>query len=462
MLSLLSRRFDVLVNRKRDVGARHRSLWAALDWSYHLLPPTLQGFFARLSVFRGGWTADAAEAVCQEPQVLDHLEHLSECSLILAEDTEGGMRFRMLETLREFGRELLSEEEHAALQQRHAEYFSALYQEKLRRIWAGESLTAMLSQFMIEQENLRSVLAWSRQSEDRAELGLRLAMTLTRFWGPCGYMEEGRVFLKEALEHARGIAVPLRANALNALGNLTAQQGAVTPDRERMQALVSEARALCQEALALYEALGATQGIAETIGSLSEIARLQGDYTAARAFGKQLLAYWQERGATYQVAWSLIVLGKVELLCDRVAARPLFERSLAIFRELKQNMGASDALLFLSEIARDDGELATARAFADECLALRRAYGDKRRFTNALSRFAEASGPAERRVRLLGAAAAAIRSEDADVSLQAREIYDHAVAMARTALGEAAFAAAWEAGRAMTPEQAISYVLEGL
>src|SRR5262249_4143924 len=94
MLPLLQRRFAFVVSRKRDVVARHQTLGAAIAWSYRLLSPELQRFFARLSVFRGGWTLEAAEAVCEEPQALDYLEQLREWSLVLAEETEQGMRFR--------------------------------------------------------------------------------------------------------------------------------------------------------------------------------------------------------------------------------------------------------------------------------------------------------------------------------------------------------------------------------
>ena len=126
MVAELEHRFDFLVSRKRDVEHRHQTLRAAMEWSYRLLSPQLQRLFAGLSIFRGGWTAQAAEAVCGEPQALEHLEELRECSLILAEQTQGEIRFRMLETLREYAAEQLDPEEDAALRHRHAEYYLAL------------------------------------------------------------------------------------------------------------------------------------------------------------------------------------------------------------------------------------------------------------------------------------------------------------------------------------------------
>src|SRR5262249_18254191 len=117
MLAQLEKRFDFLVSRRRDATERHRTLYAAIERRVRLLSPELEQSFARLSVFRGGWTADAAEAVCEEPLALNYLAQLLECSLVLAEETEDeGMRFRMLETLREFGGEQLTRQEAVTLQ----------------------------------------------------------------------------------------------------------------------------------------------------------------------------------------------------------------------------------------------------------------------------------------------------------------------------------------------------------
>src|SRR5262249_15124560 len=101
MLAQLSDRVSFLTSRRRDLAERHRRLEGAIEWSYRLLVPELQRFFGRLSVFRGGWTVEAAEAICEEPLALDYLEQLRECSLVLSGETDLNMRFRMLETLRE-------------------------------------------------------------------------------------------------------------------------------------------------------------------------------------------------------------------------------------------------------------------------------------------------------------------------------------------------------------------------
>ncbi len=126
ILERLSQPFTLLVSRGNAVEARHRSLRAALDWSYQLLPPALQRFFTHLSVFRGGWTLAAAEQVCETADTLDAIERLRECSLIVADEVDGEIRYRMLEALREYGQEQLAVEERGTLARRHAVYCLSL------------------------------------------------------------------------------------------------------------------------------------------------------------------------------------------------------------------------------------------------------------------------------------------------------------------------------------------------
>src|SRR5439155_2847587 len=131
---LVPEKEGLLVSRQHGAVPRHQSLRTAIDWSYQLLAPELQRFFARLSVFRGGWTLEAAEAVCEEPRALEYLEQLRQCSLIEATERAGGtagsgegiMRFYLLETLREYAAEHLAEDERNALRQQHAQFYLAL------------------------------------------------------------------------------------------------------------------------------------------------------------------------------------------------------------------------------------------------------------------------------------------------------------------------------------------------
>jgi non-specific serine/threonine protein kinase len=215
ILAQLEHRFDFLVSRQRDVAMRHRTLRAAIDWSYQLLSPELQRFFAQLSVFRGSWTVEAAEAICdfglpildsgadaatiqnpkskiQNVDVLDYLAQLRECSLILAEESAGEMRFWMLETLREYGQEKLADwSEAEVIGRRHRDYFCALV-ETARENFQGPDEPRWIERLESEHDNIRAALACCQAAPDGAEVGARMVFALWRFWWVHGYMTEGR------------------------------------------------------------------------------------------------------------------------------------------------------------------------------------------------------------------------------------------------------------------------------
>jgi predicted ATPase len=169
MLEQIADRFDFLVSRRRDIADRHRTLRAALDWSYRMLLPDLQAFFSRLSVFRGGWTAEAAEAVTGESEVLDCLEYLRDFSLVLTAEVAAAIRFRFLETLREFAWEQLGEAERQQLSQRHADYFLGVFCPAAEAGLSGsEQEPRWLRRLEAEQENLRAALEWRACCQDSA------------------------------------------------------------------------------------------------------------------------------------------------------------------------------------------------------------------------------------------------------------------------------------------------------
>jgi predicted ATPase/DNA-binding SARP family transcriptional activator len=216
-----NRRFDLLASRRRDLSERQRTLKGAVEWSYRLLSPELQRFFCRLSVFRGGWSVEAAEAVCEEPLALDYLAQLRECSLVLAHEAGEQIRFSMLETLREFGRErLVAAAEEMSASKRHRDYFLALAEAADRQLIGPEEKRG-LERLDANQDNLRAALSWSLTDPAGAEPGLRLAATLRRFWWIRGNMREGQQWLRAMLEREGASARTLeRAAALTVLGAL--------------------------------------------------------------------------------------------------------------------------------------------------------------------------------------------------------------------------------------------------
>ena len=196
MLEKLKNSFDLLATRQRGVPERHRTLRAAIAWSYGLLSKELQRFFARLSVFRGGWTIEASETVCEEIEALDYLSRLRECSLIVTEERGDQTRFRMLETLREYALDQLDEDARTAGENRYCAYFVALAEAAEPHL-RGPEQAIYLEQLESEQDNFRAVLNWALEND--ADAALRLSAALATFWETRGHYAEGRGWIEQAL-----------------------------------------------------------------------------------------------------------------------------------------------------------------------------------------------------------------------------------------------------------------------
>ena len=370
MVAELEHRFDFLVSRKRDVERRHRTLRAAMDWSYRLLSPDLQRFFAGLSVFRGGWTVEATEAVCQEPGALGYLEELRECSLILAEESAeeaGGMRFRMLETLREYAREQLSPEGQTALSRRHAEYCTALAEQGEPKLRTPECKT-WLERLEREHDNFRAALEWCKSAEGDAETGLCLARALAFFWEVRGYLTEGRRHLAEvlALKGAQG-RTAARAKALKGAACLATWQADYRP-----------ADGLFEESLAIWRELGDTQGIADCCVGMANAACNEGDSAMARTLLQQAQDLYEGLGSETRHPDMLYLPGVVAYgEGSRLQARALHQEHLAECRAREDPYATYRNLRCLAQLAREDGDCATARTHAEEALRVARDVGYK-------------------------------------------------------------------------------------
>jgi predicted ATPase len=514
MLSQLEHRFDFLVSRRRDAAARHRTLRAAIDWSFRLLSPELGRFFARLSVFRGGWTVEAAEAVCAEgmrdegegrreegddgvtnTSSLDLLAQLRECSLVLSEETGEAMCFRMLETLREYGQEKLAElGEVEQTRRRHCDWCLRLAAQAEPKLGSGEQ-GQWLARLEQEHDNLRAAHLWALENDPEADL--RLLTSLARFWQVKGHWTEGREALERALE--RGAAAPplLRAMAMTPAGTLASYQGDY-----------AAARALFEENLAIRRELGSQRDIATLLNNLGGVARNQGDYAAARALYEEGLAIRREKGDKRGIATSLGNLGLVAYSeGDYASARTRFEESFAILRDLDDKWSIASSLGNLGLVADGQGDYASARALHEESLAIRREIGDKwgiatslgnlglvaygqQDYTSARALLAEAlalqrelgsrrnvaewleglawvtaaqgrtRAEADRSARLLGAAEALRDALGIPLLASQRADHERQSAVVRGELGDEAFTAAFARGRAMTWEQAAAYALE--
>jgi len=494
LLARLSRRFDMLVSRKQGGSARHQTLRAAIDWSFSRLPSDLQTLFARLSVFRGGWTQDAAKAVCYLPEGKGDggLGQLQECSLIVAEESGTEMRFRMLETLREYAEEQLSAEESAQMRRRHAAYYARLAEEIEASLY-GPEMEQSLDRLEAENDNLRAALAWCASPDGEAETGLRMAAVLWRFWAVRGYFQEGRRWLSTLLPRCPEATPRLRARALNGAGVLAEQQGDHTTARDfYAQCLAIErsrghhagtaaalnnlgnavynlgdyetARDLYRESLDLRRDTGDRLGVANTLNNLGLIAQNAADYATARRLYEESLAIKREMEDRSGIAVSLNNLGMLAYDQEEyVHAQALYEESLTISREQGHRRAEAINLNNLANVARCRGEFAQAWSLCEQSLAIKRELGDRWGIAYSLEAFAAlaaAQAQAERATKLFGAAEALRETLSAPLRPSERGDHDRAVDQAQSLLPAETFVSAWTLGRAMTLDQAIASALE--
>jgi len=362
----LDQRFELLASRRGDKGTRHRSLWAAIEWSYDLLPAHLQRFFVLLSIFRGGWTLEAAEAVCEEPAALEALAQLRANSLLLAEDGLSDLRFRLLESLREFAWEQLSPDDREAAGKRHTAFFAALAQQA-DDVLQGPEQGDWLRRFEADAANLILALDWLNDRPDRAAEALAMTTALYHFWLLSGRQHEGRARLDSLLVR---LAAPdaARADALTVAGNLAEAEGDLPGARVRME-----------EGLALNLRLGREEQAARGRGDLGIIASRQGRLPEAVAHWEATTAYWQGRNEPRRAAATLNNLGILERRQgDLDAAQRRFVECLALYRQAGDTLRVATVLHNLGLTAQDRGDLDESGRWLEEGLALQQALGNAR------------------------------------------------------------------------------------
>ena len=454
LLARLGRRLSLLTGGARDLPARHQTLRGTIDWSYDLLEAGERALFARLAVFVGGCSLEAAEAVCgggddPPPDVLEDLALLVDKSLLRqAEGPDGEPRFGMLETIREYAAERLEASGEAETpRRRHAEYFLALAEQAAPEL-LGPRQGAWLDRLEREHDNLRAALAWALERGEEA-LGLRLAAVLGHFWAVRGYLGEGQGLLERALARWPEAPAPLRAEALSATGHLA-----------YIRCEFDQAAALHEESLSLRRALGDRRGVALSLHYLGRVAHYQGDLDQAAALYDESLAIRRALGDERGVALSLNSSGVLARdRGDDERARTLYEESLALFRALGDTWGIGLLLNNLARVARDGEDWERTTALCAESLAVFRAVGDPHGIAWVLSNLvvvAQRRGAWELAARLYGAAETireALGAGPLSLSPSERAKYEAAVAATRDRLGDSAFGAALAAGRELAPEQ---------
>lgn len=379
MLRSLSSRFALLATRRTDRDARHRSLWAAIEWSVELLPAPLRRFWIRLAVFRGGCTARAAAEVCGEPEALDSLTRLQERSLLTAEQDSSGdeMRFRVFESLREWAAEQTDAEQRETLAARHAAWCLGLTDQAADGL-RGPEQAAWLTRLEAEQDNLRAALEWSKHAD--LTLALHLSAVLARFWQLRDQLREGRAQLNDVLALTEDDRSAARAATLHSAAVLALHQGDY-----------AQAYAWAEGAHALYSQRGEAARVLSIIATLGAIAYYRRDLLGARRFYEEGLVLARVADDPHNMATLLGNLGGLvlEMDGDRDAARGHFQEAIALHRTTGHRGGLAHFLRELASLAAVDGDNTAARACFEESLSLARALGDRKGIAETLFRLGE-------------------------------------------------------------------------
>lgn len=448
----LDQRFRLLTGGSRTALPRHQTLQGLMDWSYELLLPRERHLLAALSVFSGGWTLAAAEAVCTDEEtedweVLDLVTSLVDKSLVVFDS----QRYRLLETVRLYARSRLDESPDAgAARTRHARYFLALGQEMEPQFYDPDAAAAF-NQVETEHDNFRAALAWFQTKGDAAE-ALHLATSLLRFWQVRGYLSEGRGILEAAVSlNSRGEANRNQAAALSSAGILAYLQGDLPG-----------AAALMQRSADAYRQLGDSKRLNAIRSNMGGLLTEMGDYAQGRVVLEEVLAYQQQHSDLESVAATWGQLGDLARQeGNYAAAEPLLTQSLAVFRTTGNDHAVAVQLNNLARVAARLGNPA-AGGYVREALVLRRKLGDVKGILwslDAAAGLAAAEGRLGEAARLYGAGAALEQTQGMTASHAELAGRAYFLVLIRAGLTASDFAAAWAEGQALTLDQAVDAVL---
>ena len=495
----LESRLDLLTSGARDLPERQQTLRSAIDWSYDLLDEGEQTVLARLGVFSGGSSLEAAEAVCGSREelefgaVMDMLGSLVDKSLVRqADGADGEPRFLLLETIREYALTRLAEQEGAAAVRRaHAERYLALAEMAEPELVRVAQAT-WLERLDEEQGNLRAALDWSLESGE-IEVGLRIAAALSRFWSTRGHMGEGRRWLTQALSSATDVDTRVLARAHFAAGYAALGQA----DYEEARPLFEEslriarelgdaqlegaslaqlawlAMALGQEdagelaaaSLELARAAGDKLTSSGALNILAELASGRGDELEAKKLFDESLSLRRELGDKRLVANSLLSLARAELRSGGIErAGRLLEQGLALAREVGDTWAVSLAQSSLGWAALSKGDPNRANEAFGEAIALAKGRGDKRILAECLQGLALASSGGsepERGARLWGAGAALMDEVGIAASQFEQSLAERFLPGLRSTVGDDRFASEEAAGRALSLEDAVALAESG-
>jgi tetratricopeptide (TPR) repeat protein len=424
--------------------------------------------------------------------ILDCLAQLRGHSLIHPEESSAAIRFRMLETLREFAAEQVTPEDREEMAQRHAAYFHQ-WVTGARLIEANK--TAWFERFEEDFDNLRAVLAWSLRKEGEIEIGLQTANAFGKFWWLRGHLSEGRMWYARLLEHAGETATEELGHSLHRAGTLAYLQGdfqTALPLLERCMEIArtshnetlmgnthetlgsvayrqgdyNQARLHFEQSLTLARTQGTRLGIASALGNLANVAQASGDFTVSRDLNAESLEIWREEGDRNGEARTLHNLANLAHSQGQlVEARAYLDQSLAIKRELADRFGISSTLRGIAEIAIAQEDYVTAVTHARESLVMTREMDGRMDIVDTLHlliNLAQAVGELEVSVRMYSALEKIREEMNYPLPPVDREEYEHVQMGLRASLGITEYEAARVEGRKLSLEEALAILEETL
>jgi predicted ATPase len=496
MLARLESRLSLLTGGARDLPTRQQTLRGTVEWSYGLLNAAEQTLFRRLSVFTGGCTLEAAEAVGDTKgdlglDILDGMASVVDKSLAQQVGQAGAeTRFFMLSTIREYALERLAEShDESATRRAHAAYYLVLAEEGAQDAAAQSE---WLDRFEIEHDNFRMALDYLIKTEE-ADWGLRLGTALFHFWETREHLTEGRDAIARLLAMPGAATRPkLRARLLFACAVLAGELGEYLPAQQlfedsletclelgdnrgvavalnalaitaRDRNQLEEASLLFERCIAIWNDLGDSADLARALSNLANVMKLRGDYARASSLYHECLAMFRKAGDGAGAAWTLNYQSDVAReKADFAAARSFCEQSLAAFRQLGDGWGIASTLSDLAGLSFDQGDNVEARRLYVESIRMFQELGHKRGIARALeclAASAAAQAHAEQSLHLAGAAAALRQRLGAPLTPAEAPKLEKALEFARRTLGNAAGLTAWMEGWAMPVEQAVEEAL---
>jgi non-specific serine/threonine protein kinase len=456
LLDRLRDRLNLLKSDRPANPPHQRGLATTLDWSCALLSESERRLLQHLSIFAGGFTLEAVEAVCAADirptvDVVHHLRRLVDSSLVTADTTDGQRaRYRLLETVREYASDRLrARGESRVLAERHCDWCVNLV-ERFELEWRGPEQKAWLRRMEAEHANLAAAIGWSIETGE-VERGLSLAGTAWRFWEVRGYLSEGRRWLTGLLESG-GAATPARARALDAAGHLAILQG----DQAAGVPLI-------RDGLKLARQLGDRRTQANAYHSLGLAAQYRLEYPRAEKMHTASLQLARAIGDTrreYVAIYNLAVVAQKQSQFERATA--LHMQSLALKRETGDLWSVGYSLFNLGLLAWIGGEPQRAIALVRQSLDLRHQLGDKPGIAACLETLAEfdvSQRQTLRAARLFGATDALLQASGVRIFTPRECGLSRDLDAVQLQLGEASFTRVYAAGKTTPLAEVVAEVL---